>query len=44
VNDAARQRIRAAAIAAVRVYETDGMLRVPGLARCIVGTKPNGSS
>jgi SAM-dependent methyltransferase len=40
VDDAARQRIRAHAIAEVRAFEKDGAVRVPGMARCIVGTKP----
>lgn len=39
VDDAARERIRTAVIASVRAYETDGKTRVPGVARCIVGTK-----
>jgi SAM-dependent methyltransferase len=40
VDDAARERIRSAAIAAVREHEHDGAVRVPGVARCIVGTAP----
>lgn len=40
VDASARERIRATAIANVRSYEHDGAVRVPGLARCIVGTKP----
>jgi len=39
VDDAARERIRAHAIAAVSAFENDGKIRVPGAARCIVGTK-----
>jgi len=39
VDGAAKTRIRAQAIEAVRAYETDGIVRVPGLARCIVGSK-----
>ena len=39
VDEAARQRVRASAVAAVREFEMDGEVRVPGLARCIVGTK-----
>jgi hypothetical protein len=39
VDDAARERIRADAIAKVRAFEDDGAVRVPGAARCIVGTK-----
>jgi SAM-dependent methyltransferase len=40
VDGPARDRIRAHAIANVSEYQKDGMVRVPGLARCIVGTKP----
>jgi SAM-dependent methyltransferase len=40
----ARQRIRAHAIAEVSAYEQDGNIRVPGVARCIVGTKPDASA
>jgi SAM-dependent methyltransferase len=40
VDEPARERIRANAIAKVRAFETDGEVRVPGVARCIVGTKP----
>jgi SAM-dependent methyltransferase len=39
VDDPARERIRANAIANVRAFENDGLVRVPGVARCIVGTK-----
>jgi hypothetical protein len=39
VDDAARERIATAVVAAVGAYEVDGEVRVPGLARCIVGTK-----
>lgn len=39
VDEPARERIRATAIARVSAFEKDGMVRVPGLARCIVGTK-----
>jgi ABC-type iron transport system FetAB permease component len=39
VDDAARERIANAVIAAVSAYETGGKVRVPGVARCIVGTK-----
>lgn len=39
VDEPARERIRAAAIAKVSGFRTDGTVRVPGLARCIVGTK-----
>ena len=41
VDDAARQRIRARAVATVSAFEWDGTVRVPGMARCIVGTKPD---
>ena len=39
VDEPARERIREAAIAKVSVFEKDGKVRVPGVARCIVGTK-----
>ena len=39
VDEPARERIRANTIAKVSAYEKDGMVRVPGVARCIVGTK-----
>ena len=42
VDEPARRRIAARAEAAVRPFERDGAVRVPGLARCIVGTKPAG--
>jgi len=42
VDEPARERIRANAIANVSVFEKDGVVRVPGLARCIVGTKLRG--
>jgi ubiquinone/menaquinone biosynthesis C-methylase UbiE len=35
----ARERMRAAAIDRVRPFEANGEVRVPGLARCIVGTR-----
>jgi SAM-dependent methyltransferase len=38
VDEPARERIRATAIAKVSAFERDGKVRVPGLARCIVGT------
>jgi SAM-dependent methyltransferase len=41
VDEPARERIRATAIAKVRAFEKDGKVRVPGVARCIVGTKPS---
>jgi SAM-dependent methyltransferase len=40
VDEPARERIRAHAIANVRPFERGGEVRVPGRARCIVGTKP----
>jgi ABC-type iron transport system FetAB permease component len=43
VDEPARQRIRARAIANVNVFERRGMVRVPGVARCILGTKRIGS-
>jgi SAM-dependent methyltransferase len=39
VDASARERIRAHAIAQVSAFEKDGTVRVPGVARCIVGTK-----
>ena len=39
VDEAARERIRAAVMAKVSEFERDGCVRVPGMARCIVGTK-----
>jgi hypothetical protein len=39
VDAPARERIRAHAIAGVSAFEKDGKVRIPGLARCIVGTK-----
>jgi len=38
-DEAARERIRETVIANVSQYERDGKVRVPGVARCIVGTK-----
>ncbi len=40
VDEPARERIRATAIANVSAFERDGEVRVPGVARCIVGVKP----
>jgi SAM-dependent methyltransferase len=40
VDGAARERMRAHAVAAVRTFDQGGEVRVPGAARCIVGTKP----
>jgi SAM-dependent methyltransferase len=39
VDARARERIRATAIARVSAFETNGTVRVPGVARCIVGRK-----
>jgi SAM-dependent methyltransferase len=39
IDEAARERVRANVIAKVRAFEEDGAVRVPGVARCIVGTK-----
>jgi SAM-dependent methyltransferase len=39
VDEAARVRISKAAIAKVSTYEHDGKVKIPGVARCIVGTK-----
>ena len=40
VDAAARERIAKAVMADVGAYQDDGGVRVPGMARCIVGTKP----
>jgi len=40
----ARERIRARAVAEVGAFEKDGTVRVPGVARCIVGTKQDAAS
>jgi SAM-dependent methyltransferase len=40
VDAAARERIRARVVTDVSAFEQQGVIRVPGLARCIVGTKP----
>jgi len=39
VDGPARERMAAAAIEGVRSFEEDGVVRVPGRARCIVGTR-----
>jgi SAM-dependent methyltransferase len=46
VDGAARERIANAVIAKVGAYEEDGKVRVPGVARCIVGTRtaPRGAA
>ena len=41
VDQPARERIAAHAMAAVGAFERDGEVRAPGVARCIVGTKPS---
>jgi hypothetical protein len=38
-GEPARERIAKAVIARVSTYEQDGRVRIPGVARCIVGTK-----
>ena len=43
VDEPARARIRARAVARVSAFEKDGKVRVPGVARCIVGTKQEAS-
>jgi hypothetical protein len=43
VDELAREQIRANAIAKVSAFEKDGKVRVPGVARCIVGTKQDAS-
>jgi hypothetical protein len=43
VDEPARERIRTTAIAKVSAFERDGKVRVPGVARCIVGTKQDAS-
>src|SRR4051812_30823512 len=43
VDEPGRERIRENAIAKVRAFEHDGTVRVPGVARCIVGTKQEAS-
>jgi hypothetical protein len=39
VDEPARKRIAKAVIAKVSTYQEDGKVRLPGVARCIVGTK-----
>jgi len=39
VGEPARERIVKAVIAKVSTYQVDGKVRIPGVARCIVGTK-----
>jgi SAM-dependent methyltransferase len=40
VDRAAQERMRATAVDMVRQFEVDGVVRVPGVARCIAGAKP----
>ena len=44
VDEPARERIRAHALAEVSAFEKDGEIQVPGVARCIVGTKQDATS
>ena len=39
VDERARERIAKAVMAKVSTYEEDGKVRIPGVARCVVGTK-----
>ena len=39
VDEPAQERIAKVAMDKVSAYETDGKVRVPGMARCIIGTK-----
>ena len=39
VDDAARERIRAKVIDGAKQYATEGAVKMPGMARVIVGTK-----
>jgi SAM-dependent methyltransferase len=39
LDESARDRARSKAITAVRAFERDGSIRVPGVARCIAGRK-----
>src|SRR4051794_31896763 len=41
VDEPARERIRAQVIAGVSAFQEDGKVRVPGKARCAVGSKPS---
>lgn len=41
VDAPARERMRAHAVAQVAAFEREGAMRVPGMARCVVGTKPD---
>jgi hypothetical protein len=44
VDEPAQERIRAHAIARVSAFRKDAEVRVPGVARCIVGTKQDASA
>ena len=44
VDEPARERIRTQVIAKASAFDKDGKVRVPGVARCIVGTKQEASS
>jgi SAM-dependent methyltransferase len=44
VDGPTRERMRTHAIAKLSAFEKDGMVRVPGVARCIVGTKIVGTT
>jgi SAM-dependent methyltransferase len=44
VDQPARERIRATAIVDVSTFEKNGEIRVPGLARCILGTRPHATA
>ena len=39
VAEPARERIAQAVITKARTYQRDGQVRIPGLARCIIGAK-----
>jgi hypothetical protein len=43
LDEPARERVRANAVAKVSAFENDGKVRVPGVARCILGTKEDKS-
>jgi hypothetical protein len=38
-DEAARQRMASTVIEAARAFESNGKVRMPGTARCIVGTR-----
>jgi len=39
IDEPARERVAARVIAQAATYEVDGLVRIPGVARCIVGTQ-----